>query len=182
MIAVHWKDKSDVYALSTIRGTEESKMRRSNGNDINKPEIILEYNKDVNGVDLCDQFLSLYLFNCKTLKWWKTVFLTLLELAVVNSMIILHDINPDLGHKYTSHKQFRQNLIHELIQPLLDAKSTENVYPSSRPKPIPMNDPQLKGNTFQKASTQQESAVQFVGIRGKPIANLASRKPLRFVK
>lgn len=69
-----------------------------------------------------------------------------------------------------------------MIQPLLDTKSTENIHPSSGPQPLPMNDPQLKGNTFQNASTQQGSAVYFVGIRRKPMENLPSRKPPRFGK
>ena len=44
-MAVHGKDKRDAYVLSTIHSTEESKVKRRNGNDITKPEIILEYNK-----------------------------------------------------------------------------------------------------------------------------------------
>ena len=34
--------------------------------DINRSVTILEYNKHMNGVDLCDQFLPSYPFNCKT--------------------------------------------------------------------------------------------------------------------
>ena len=51
MTAVHWKDKRDVFALSTIHGNAV-------GDDIpHKPELICEYNKYMGGVDHNDQLL-----------------------------------------------------------------------------------------------------------------------------
>ena len=51
MTAVHWKDKRDVFALTTIHGNAV-------GDDIpHKPELICEYNKYMGGVDHNDQLL-----------------------------------------------------------------------------------------------------------------------------
>ena len=96
------------------------------------------------------------------------------ELAVVKSMIIFH--------KYTSHKRFRQNPIHKLVHPLL-AQNWLRIFTL----PVGRNQYQWmildwRRNTFLKVSTQNGSAVQFVGIRRKPIANLLSRRLLCFVK
>ena len=113
----------------------------------------------MNRFNIWQQFLSLYPFNCKVLKLWKKVLYRLLDLAVVKCMIIFHNINPDLGHKYRSDKRFRQNLIHELVQPLLDAKSTVNVYTASRLQPKPMNDLRLKGKHLPKSKYKHGSAV-----------------------
>ena len=124
----------------------------------------------------------------------RKVFFRLFELAVVNSMTIFHDVNPDLGQKYTSNTQ-RENcpdmeFFLVRISPHSDwiqsGKNAGKYGPGKTPYldtfHLPMNDPQLKGNTFQNASTQQGSAVYFVGIRRKPMENLPSRKPPRFGK
>ena len=120
--------------------------------------------------------------NCKNLKLWKKLLCRLIDLAVVKYMIIFHDINPDLGHKYTSHRRFRQNLIHELVQLLLDAKSMENVYPASKSQPKPTNDPRFNGKHSLKSRYKEGSAVQFVDIKRKPMVNLPSKNSPRFVK
>ena len=62
LTAVHWKDKRDMYCLSTIHGTNESLIQRRAGDPITKPEIVTEYNQYMNGVDHCDQYLVSYTF------------------------------------------------------------------------------------------------------------------------
>ena len=74
--AVHWFDKRDVFALSSIHGPSAVPvLRYGEDEEVLKPEMIAEYNKYMNGVDKCDQYLASYSINCKTLKWWKTFFL-----------------------------------------------------------------------------------------------------------
>ena len=58
VVVVHWFDKRDVYAVSTIHGTDKSEVqRRGNQEPIDKPNMIVEYNKYMSGVDRCDQYL-----------------------------------------------------------------------------------------------------------------------------
>lgn len=117
LVAVHWRDKRDVYCMSTIHGTNQKDVtRRGKENPVKKPEMIIEYNKFMNGVDKCDQYLSSYPFNRRTMKWWKKVFVRLVDLAVINAMVIYFEQNPDLKSKYQSHKKFRIALIHALVQ------------------------------------------------------------------
>ena len=85
LVAAHWRDKRDVYACSTIQGTGVEILERKHGNPITKPKIIIGYNNHMNGVDKCDQFLELYPFCRKTVKWWKKVFVECLnwQLSIV---------------------------------------------------------------------------------------------------
>ena len=66
ILAVHWKDKWDVFAMSSIHGnTTELVERRGENNNITKPSMIIEYNKYMNGVDKCDQYLTYYSLGSK---------------------------------------------------------------------------------------------------------------------
>ena len=63
LVAVHWFDKRDVYAMSSIHGTsKEDVIRRGDTEPVEKPKIIIEYNKYMNGVDKRDQYFSSYPF------------------------------------------------------------------------------------------------------------------------
>ena len=74
LLAVRWKDKQDVYCLSSIHGTKESLVNWRAGDAISKPEIVTKYNKYMKGVDGCDQYLASYTFSRKTIKCWKKIF------------------------------------------------------------------------------------------------------------
>ena len=107
--AVHWKDKRDVFALTTIYGNVV-------GDDIpHKAELICEYNKYIGGADHNDQLMVYFAIGRKTLKWWKRVFWRLPEIALVNSHL-LHKLKP--GNESVTQKHFRLNLCHSLVQPL----------------------------------------------------------------
>ena len=54
----------------------------------NKPNVILQYNRYMLGVDKLDQMMCYYSFIHKSVKWWRKVFIWILELTVVNTYII----------------------------------------------------------------------------------------------
>ena len=67
LMAVHWKDKRDVFLASTIHGNAiETVKRRNEETEISKPSMICKYNKFMNGVDKYDQYLSTYSIQRKT--------------------------------------------------------------------------------------------------------------------
>ena len=136
LVGVHWFDKRDVYALSTIHGTgKEDVLRRGDQQPVQKPEIIIECNKYMNGVDKCDKYLASYPFCRKTVKWWKKVFVRLFELSVINAMVIYFHNYPDLGRKSNAHKKFRIALIHQLVQTLLDVRANNGNGGNNRGRP-----------------------------------------------
>ena len=87
VLVVHWKDKRDVFALSTIHDSGERTIQRYK-DEVQKPEMIYQYNLFMEGLDKCDQFLSYYAMGRKSAKWWKKVFFRMLELCIVNSMCL----------------------------------------------------------------------------------------------
>lgn len=161
IFAVHWKDKRDVYVLSSIHGNQEEIIQRKKG-EINKPTMIQCYNMKMGGVDRCDQRLAYYSLNRKSKKWWKKVFFRLFEMAIVNSLILFTHKHPEAQKKRRSHKMFRQMLVHELVQPLFDQKAESYVErkgrlaqdrnPVVQPGPKPNFDPsvRLTGKHFRK--------------------------------
>ena len=59
ILAVHWKDKRDVFVLSSIHGNKEETIQSHKGEN-SKPTMIQCYSMKMGGVDKCDQRLSYY--------------------------------------------------------------------------------------------------------------------------
>ena len=117
LTVMRWKDKRDVFALSTFHGNSvEDDMPK-------KPELITSYNQFMNGVDKNDQLLTYYSINVKSMKWWKKVFWRLLELSIVNMYQIMKFKGP------ITHKRLRLDLAQLLVQPLLDARTIRSGLP-----------------------------------------------------
>ena len=135
ILAVHWKDKRDVFVMSSFHGNSESKIIRHRG-EIIKPDVISHYNKNMGGVAKYDQYLSYYTVGKKTMKWWKKVFFHLLEMCIIKSMCIYFEKNPEFAKKPSAHKIFREVLVHQLVQPYLDKRSeTETTVEKRQPAP-----------------------------------------------
>ena len=99
MVAVHWFDKRDVFAMSNIHGTGNVEViRRGDEQSFQNPVIINEYNKFMGGVDQCDQLLSSYSLNRKSVRWRKKIFFRMLENTVVNSKHLCALLHPELSN------------------------------------------------------------------------------------
>ena len=55
IVAVHWKDKRDVFMMSYCHGKDESLVERHSFNII-KPSMIMNYNNNMDGVNKHDQY------------------------------------------------------------------------------------------------------------------------------
>lgn len=152
-VAVHWKDKRDVFCLSTFHAPGETLVNRYIG-EVTKPNIVCEYNTYMGGVDKLDQFLSYYTLCRKSTKWWKKVFFRLLELCVVNAFCIYNAKHPKFKESRRSHQKFREALIYELIQPLINKRDQEEAnsnatIPENRPvKRRTVSSTRLKGKHY----------------------------------
>jgi hypothetical protein len=72
-----------------------------------KPDIIDEYNQYIGVVYLVDQVTQAYPSMCKTIKWYKKLFLHMLYTTVCNSFVIWRTLNP--GKKYLPGLQTQQH-------------------------------------------------------------------------
>ena len=106
--AIHWFDKRDVFAMSSIHGTSSIPVLRCGDNEhVMKPEMINEYNKYMNGVNKCDQYLASYSIDRKTLKWWKKIFFCVLDVCILNAMITYTTYDPTFKQKKCSHNRLK---------------------------------------------------------------------------
>ena len=75
LLALRWKDKRDVYMLSTtVPDTMENTGRlatEAGGHKQQKPAAVLDYNSNKAGEDCRDQMSSYYTLAHKTVKWRK---------------------------------------------------------------------------------------------------------------
>ena len=97
-----WKDKRDVLTLSTVpehgNGLLPSGKKNRKGEEIVKPESVIEYNKAKKGVDVADQLSSYYSPLRKSRKWYRKLALEMIAgISVTNAQILFN--------KYCSAKQ-----------------------------------------------------------------------------
>ena len=124
LTAVWWRDRRDVYALSTMHNKSVvNVLKRPKGSREKRPlpcpSIIDDYNQYMGGVDLIDQHLSYYtMTKRRSLKWWKKVFWRLIDITIVNAWIIFHKNHPNSS--INTQKKSRLDLAENLVQPLLD--------------------------------------------------------------
>ena len=85
MIALCWKDKQQVFMLSTAH---TSKMTQQKNRKTTKPKMIVEYNKHMGAVNKCDMQLSFTETIRKCMKWYKKLFAHFVDLTVYNAHIL----------------------------------------------------------------------------------------------
>ena len=133
--------------ISTIHDSKHvrtGKKDQQTGEDIMKPNCIVEYNKYMKGVDRADQYLSYYSFVRKTVKWSKKVVLYLLNCALFNAFLIYKSQNQGKKIKY---KNFLHEAARGWITEQRESEESDNneVEPASRrvvPTPRgPVSDP-----------------------------------------
>ena len=86
--------------------TSDKKLR-----DIPCPDIIVDYNKYMGGMDLADQAMCYYSVGRKRLKWWRKIFWRMHDQAVTNAFV-LH--NFPCSTKVKPQKHFRMQLVYAL--------------------------------------------------------------------
>lgn len=77
------------------------------------PSIIFSYNCFMSGIDRSDQLINNYNVLRQTKKYWKTLFLHFIDIAVVNSYILYKELHPDPKSRM-SHYIFRETLVRQL--------------------------------------------------------------------
>ncbi len=96
-VASKWQDCKEVNVLSNCHGTEtlliKRKLKDGEKQEFECPATTVTYNDIMGGVDLSDQKMSVYELGRKSNKWWKKVFVRLLNSVVINSWIAYKEIH-----------------------------------------------------------------------------------------
>lgn len=128
LLAMLWFDKRDVTMLSTIHTNSFSDTQKKHpvtGENIQKPDIVLDYNKYMGGVDLSDFLTNTYADMRKSLKWYKKLIFHLNDLAVTNAYIVYcHAVDSKVDHL-----KFVLDLVEQMI-------TYGNKLAQDRPRPL----------------------------------------------
>ena len=102
--SVRWHNKV-VYVLSTSHRTAMKKTNRADtdGNAIQKPTSIIDYNHNISGIDLVDQQLDSLDALRKSYSWYKKLFLRL----VLQCTLAAHKLYKKQGGRMTSFSFFK---------------------------------------------------------------------------
>ncbi|KAL0858681.1 hypothetical protein ABMA27_011173 [Loxostege sticticalis] len=112
-----WQDKKRITMISTCHGSSTA-LPRVTSRPLSrpvpfKPQVVLDYNKFMGGVDLKDQMLEPYLLERKRCaKWYMKLFKRLLNVSILNSRILLQSSTG----KPHDHLAFRLQLADSILQ------------------------------------------------------------------
>lgn len=115
-----WQDKRQVNLISTMHDTTEAesgKVNRATNEPILKPKLILEYNKNMGGVDCSDMVTNSYAAMRKSVKWYKKLVFHLSDLSLTNAFILYKWIT---GNATMRHLTFTQAVIKALLETSCD--------------------------------------------------------------
>ena len=79
--------------------------------NIFKPDVIIEYNKTMGGVDTLSRVINPYSIQLKGLKWYRKVAELFIDISIYNSFVIWQNLNGVIG----THLDFRKKLVDEII-------------------------------------------------------------------
>ncbi|XP_045506093.1 piggyBac transposable element-derived protein 4-like [Colias croceus] len=111
-----WQDKKRITMISTCHGSYTALPRVQSKHMSRavpyKPQVVLDYNKFMGGVDLKDQMLEPYLLERKRCqKWSMKLFKWLLSVSILNSRILLQSST----NKLHDHLAFRLQLVDSIL-------------------------------------------------------------------
>jgi len=150
LVAASWLDNKPVYFLTCGVSTRKSSVVRKEKNGassvVSCPEFVASYNKYMNGVDAHDQLrLQRYSVqrSLRVVKYYKTLFFGLFDIALVNSYILHREYCKNTQETALTHAEFRILLHEQLLamtsndfQPeALPSPSVERAFGSSSPRP-----------------------------------------------
>ena len=98
-LVLQWVDNKVVSMITTVgNANDHGQVIRRVRNDgqwterlVRQPRIFQTYNMKMNAVDRSDQIPTAFTTQRKCVRWWKTLFFHLIDIAVVNSFILFSE-------------------------------------------------------------------------------------------
>ena len=115
LLAIHWKDRHDVYMLtsmSTNEMVETKKIDRKTGQKYLKPQSVVSFNKNIGAIDKTDMLLSSTECVRRTMKWYKKLFFHVIDMSMLNA----YSAYKSVTSKHISLADFQLTLVNEFLQ------------------------------------------------------------------
>ena len=100
--------------------------------EIIKPNVIVEYNATMGGVDNLSRVIDPYSVQRKSLKWYRKLAELFIDFAVYNSFVIWRELN----FSDATHLQFRQKLVKAIIMNHCYGGTGEKSGPHTHDQPL----------------------------------------------
>lgn len=115
--------QKDIYVMSAkhskVEMIEMEKKRWTNNNNpVTKPNIVLEYNDGMGGVDLQDSYLSSFSLMRKYVKSYKKISFYLVDIALFNFYILYRKKMDVAKSKKFSFSKFRLDVAEQMLHVL----------------------------------------------------------------
>ena len=88
LLAVKWQDKREVHMLTTFhkgKMVNSNKVDYKTGEIVQKPDIVIDYTKNMRMVDKSDMQITTIECVRKSVKWYKKFFFHLMDIIMLNS-------------------------------------------------------------------------------------------------
>ncbi|XP_061186542.1 piggyBac transposable element-derived protein 4-like [Saccostrea echinata] len=114
-----WQDTKPITVISNFhdpihRG--QVSRRASESGVVEVPLMVADYQRNMKGVDLCDQMVGYYLLNHRSKKWWRCIFFHLLMASAHNAYIVAKDTHPEIAReKWPGFQDFIEDIVEDLI-------------------------------------------------------------------
>ncbi|XP_015922720.2 piggyBac transposable element-derived protein 4-like [Parasteatoda tepidariorum] len=118
-----WKDRKEINYISTEFPNKMQEVITRHGTMRTKPVAIINYNKNMSGIDLQDQILSYYPCKREALRWYTKIFIHTLMMSLLNARV--------LYNKYSNQKSmtlydFREKIIETYLPEITsDVQTTQ---------------------------------------------------------
>lgn len=119
------KKGKNVLLVSSLHHSDD--INNETG-DLQKPEMVTEYNKTKGGVDVVDKLVSSYDCARNTRRWPMVIFYTMLNVAGINAQVIFTSNNPETK---ILRRNFLRELADNLIRPYLQRRVSLTNIPRS---------------------------------------------------
>uniref|UniRef100_A0A1B6DFG4 Uncharacterized protein n=1 Tax=Clastoptera arizonana TaxID=38151 RepID=A0A1B6DFG4_9HEMI len=110
-----WRDRRYVSYISTEHENEMVEFVDRRGHSVKKPLPIVKYNAFMKGVDRSDQLMSYYPCEQKSIRWYKKLFVHILQMILLNSHVLYNKYSM----KKMSFYEFRLGVIRSLLPPIV---------------------------------------------------------------
>ena len=116
ILAIRWKDKRDITLLSTIhtgRMVDTGKVNRETQEPIMKPDVVIDYTKNMRLVDKSDMQIGSVECVRRTMKWYRKLFFHAIDMSMLNAYNLYKLKHP--GRKLYL-RVFSLRVVKELLQ------------------------------------------------------------------